>query len=343
MKAGVVTSLFAHVGVLAWAVVSVAAPTPLSAPDVEALPIDIVPIEELTKSIRGAKKAPLTKKPAPKKTKSKPKVEQAVNVGDTNNDKKADAPKKFKTPPVEKTEAPAPKPKPKPVKKSTPVPTPELAPKPEPKKDIAMLLKETQQPEPDAQEPLEDAFEKLPENVAVPKTRPAAPKPEIAKTNKRKDEAKVEKATKETKNKKKDTDATKKAVVNKAKTNAGGAKRSKEKAALGTSKPSNSTRLAQSEIDAVRGRLEGCWSVGDLSGHPDAQSMRARVTFKLTRDGELDGRVKVKVSGTDRSTKATLAVRVRSAIQECAPYELPQEKFDTWSDMVVNFSLGDML
>lgn len=341
MKAGFTISALAHVTLLAGAMVSLAAPKPLSAPDVEALPIDIVPFEELTKSVQGDKKAEPKQPPAPKATVEPPKVEQAVNVGDTDVDKKADAPKKAPAPPVEKTEAPTPEPAPRPVEKPVSVPTPKLAPEPEPKKDIALLLKENAPEQPDTTEPAEEAFEKLPQKVATPKKRPAAPKPEIAKTNDRKKTEQKEAQAKESKKKK--TDATKKAVVNKADANAGGAKRSKKKAGLGTKKASNSTRLAQSEIDAIRGRLEGCWSVGDLTGHPDAATMRAQAVFKLTQQGDIDGRVKVKVTGTDRSTKATLAVRVRSAVIECAPYSLPTEKYDSWSNVTVNFSLQDML
>jgi len=340
MKAGFTSSILVHGAVLAWGVVSLAAPPSLSVPDVEALAIDIIPFETITKTIKGDKKADPDKKPAPKITKAPPKIEQAINVGDTDVDTKVEAPKTEKAPPVEKTEAPAPEPRPEPVKKSTPVPTPQLAPKPKPKTDIALLLKKSESL--DAEKPKEEAFQKLPDKVIAPKQRPTKPKPETAETNKRKETKKVTTAkTKPTKKKK--TDATKKAVVNKAKSTGGGAKRSTKKTALGAKKSNNSSKLAQSEIDAVRGRLEGCWNVGDLSGHPDANTMRARVTFNLTRGGDIDGRVKVKVTGTNRGTKATLAVRVRAAIAECAPYNLPQEKYDTWSEVVVNFSLRDML
>ncbi|MEE9375064.1 MAG: hypothetical protein V3V04_01880 [Rhizobiaceae bacterium] len=329
--------MIAHIAVLTWGMVSLASPPPLRAPDVEALPIDIIPIESITKTIKGDKKADPAKKPAPKKTKLPPKIKQAVNIGDTKNDTKAKAPKVQKTPPVEKTEAPVPVERPAPQKKSTPVPTPKLAPKP--KTDIAMLLKKSEALEPD--KPAEEAFKKLPQTVAAPKQRPTKPKPETAQTTKRKEVKKV--TSKKTKKTKKKSDATKKAVVNKTKSSSGGAKRSKKKTALGAKKSNNSTKLAQSEIDALRGRLEGCWSVGDLTGHPDADKMRAKVTFKLTRAGTIDGRVKVKVSVSDRGTKATLAVRVRAAVTECAPYELPKEKYETWRDVVVNFSLRDML
>ena len=93
----------------------------------------------------------------------------------------------------------------------------------------------------------------------------------------------------------------------------------------------------------MRGRLEGCWSAGILSGNPDAAKIRAKVSFKLTKAGDIDGRVKVKVSGGDRQTKSAFAISVKSAVSECAPYKLPAEKYETWADVVVNFSLADML
>ena len=71
--------------------------------------------------------------------------------------------------------------------------------------------------------------------------------------------------------------------------------------------------------------------------------MRARVTFKLTIDGRIDGLVRAKVTGTSGATRAVFSRRVKNAVKECQPYKLPPEKFDTWSDVVVNFSLTDLL
>lgn len=356
MKAGFTISAAAHVLVLAGAMVSLASPTPLQAPDVEALPIDIIPFETLTKSVEGDQKAPKEDTPAPKQTVEPPKQSEAVNVGDTDNDTKAEAERKAPEPPVEKTEAPTPASRPEP-KEPTPVPTPELAPKPEPKQDIALLLKKTE-PQPETVQESEEAL-KLPEKVATPRERPTEQQLERAKTDKRKKEQEIAEAKAKAEadekkkqdeaklkaaEKKKADDAKKKAVVNKAEAAAGGAKRSKKKKSLGTKKGNNATKLAQSEIDALRGRLEGCWSAGILSGNPDAAKIRAQVKFKLSRDGAIDGRVKVKVTGGDRQTKAAFAISVKSAVNECAPYNnLPAEKYETWADVTVNFSLADML
>jgi len=344
MKAGFTVSVFAHVAILTGAVVSLAAPTPLPVIEVEALPIDIVPFEEITKSVTGAKEAEITNKPAPRPTTAPPKIKEAENVGDTEVDKRVEAPKEAPKPPVEKTEAPTPEARPEPVKEPTPVPTPKLAEEPKPKTDIALLTKQNELPEPQPEKPAEEAFEKLPQKVSRPKVRPSPKKPQPAETNERKKEEQAKPENKKTAKKTPTKKVTKKAVVNKEESSKGGAKRSTKKASKGVKKGNSAGKLAQSEIDALRGRLEGCWSVGALSGHPDAAKMRAKVEFKLTKAGEVDGRVKVRVTGTDRATKATLAVNVRSAVEECAPYNnLPAEKYETWKDVVVNFSLQDML
>lgn len=304
MKAGLTTSSLAHIAVLGFGIVSLAAPKPLEVPDVEALPVDIIPFEELTKTMQGAKDAELGKTPAPKPTTALPTTQPAVNIGETKTDIKADAPEVENTPPVEKVVAPSAE-----------------SPPAEPETDIAMLLKE--KPPLDTEEPAEEAFEKLPEKVATPKERPD-------RTTAKNDQKKQE-------------DATEKAVLDKARASAGGAKRSTQEASLGTRKSNNAGKLSQNELDALRNALQQCFTVGDLTGHDDAATMRARVTFKLTRSGAIDGLVRARVTGTSGATRAVFARRVKNAVQECAPYSLPQDKYDTWADVVVNFSLADML
>ena len=341
MKAGLTISALAHVGVLAFGIVSLASPKQMEVPDVEALPIDIIPYSELTKSVAGAKKAEPSTNPAPKPTVAPPVEEPAVNVGDAKTDIKAEAPKVTEQPPVEKVEAPAAVPEPTPPEPEVPVPTPKLAPEPQPKTDIALLVKENEPTV--AEEPVEEDVLALPKKVAVPKTRPQRPKPEIAKTNKRKVEEDPAKKNAPKTADANDSDAKQKAVIDKAEASAGGAKRSQEEAALGAQKANSETTLSQNELDAMRSALESCFNAGDLPGHQDASTMRARVTFKLTIDGRIDGLVRAKVTGTSGATRAVFSRRVKNAVKECQPYKLPPEKFDTWSDVVVNFSLTDLL
>ena len=48
-------------------------------------------------------------------------------------------------------------------------------------------------------------------------------------------------------------------------------------------------------------------------------------------------------AGGDSRENRTFAGSARRAVRGCAPYKLPADKYDTWADVVVNFSLKDML
>ena len=77
MKAGFASSLLAHLMVVGFGVVSLSSPRPMTVADVEALPVDIIPIESITKTIQGEKDAELTEAPAPKPTTRPETVENA--------------------------------------------------------------------------------------------------------------------------------------------------------------------------------------------------------------------------------------------------------------------------
>ncbi|MFD0915294.1 hypothetical protein ACFQ14_02630 [Pseudahrensia aquimaris] len=339
MKAGLTTSVVAHIGAFAFGVMSLSTPAPLSVAEVEALPIDIIPIESITKTIEGERKADPSPTPSVKPTTRPETVPDAQNVGDADNDKKADAPEPAPKPAVEKAEAPAAKPEPvAPTPKPTPVPTPEVAPKPEPKTDIAKLAEDAI--EPAAEEPKEETFEK-PERVVTPKQRPTRPQPQQAKTNDRKDEKKPTKQASKKSDKKANDEIA--MLLNKEESSAGGAKRSDKKAGLGAKKGNNNAKMSQSELDALRGQIQQCWSVMGIAGLPGAEALRARVEFRLDRSGAIEGRPKATATGGDNRLNRTFAGGARRAVMSCAPYRLPADKYDTWSDVVVNFSLKDML
>ncbi len=320
---GVFISGVAHAAILAWAVVSIAAPRPLEVPEVDAMPVDIVPIEELTKSIEGNLEAPLTETPAPTPTKAPPRPEPAENAGETARDVEADSPEPTPEPPVEKVEAPSEPVEQPPEPETLPEPpAPEARPEPEvaePKTDLAALA---EQAEAETEAEAEEEELELPEQVAAPKPRPEPPKP-------------VEK--------KEPPKETKTALLNKAEPSAGGAKRSEKPASQGVAKANNAVKMSASEIDALRGQIQKCWNVGALAGANDAASLRAKVVFRLNRNGEIDGRPEASASGSDATTNRTFAGGARRAVQRCAPYKLPAEKYETWADVTVNFSLADML
>ena len=93
MKAGLATSVVMHAALLGFGLLSLSAPAPLDVGDVEALPVDIVPMEEMTQIQEGDKKAPMAEKPAPMPTKRPDAVADAQKIGDNDidTDESADA------------------------------------------------------------------------------------------------------------------------------------------------------------------------------------------------------------------------------------------------------------
>ena len=65
MKTGLTTSVVMHAALLGFGLFSLSAPKAFDVADVEALPVDIVPIESMTQIQQGDKKAPMSEKPAP--------------------------------------------------------------------------------------------------------------------------------------------------------------------------------------------------------------------------------------------------------------------------------------
>jgi hypothetical protein len=336
MRAGFIISSIAHVAIITLGVVSLSSPKPFEVAAVEPVPVDIIPIEELTQVVQGDEKANISEKPAPKPTK-KAEVKEAENIGDTDKDveAKADAPAKEVV--VEKTvEA-------KPVEpaKPTPIKTPDTASKPQKQVEISKI-EPTEQVEAEA-EPAPEAI-KLPEKITKPKVRPKPEtiKPKEAKANERKvaENENDKKKTEDKKDAKKTKDKIA-ALINKADSTGGGKKSSSKKASLGSKKKTTGKKLSQTEMDALRGRLQQCWSLPP--GMVDADELRVKIIFQLDRSGKITGKPSVKATGGSARSQRAFAGSAKRAVKRCQPYELPADKYDTWSEIEVNFSAADFL
>ncbi|MGO4837950.1 hypothetical protein AB4144_37470, partial [Rhizobiaceae sp. 2RAB30] len=134
MKAGLTTSVILHAAVLGFGLVSLSSPRAFEVADVEALPVDIVPIESITQIQQGDKKAPAKEKPAPLPTTKPDIVENAQKVGENTIDTDKPPTPEAKPKPVETAaaSAPSPEPAPRPIedKKPEPVKQPEAKPVP---------------------------------------------------------------------------------------------------------------------------------------------------------------------------------------------------------------------
>lgn len=385
MKAGLTTSVILHAAALAFGLLTLRAPAAFDVADVEALPVDIVPVESITRIQEGDKKATMRDKPAPTPTQRPDNVPDARKAGDNTVDTEKPPTPEAKPKPVETADAPPPAPTPKeqpktedvpkPKEEPKPVPATEVAPKPQPKEEVKP--EPVKQPEPKpapvkqpepapkppepkpavteakpatpdqvaeaiaADQPQESV--KLPDSAPAPeaKPKPAPAQAETAKAPDRKDSEKpVKEASSKPKSEDKALDDKIAALLNKEKASGGGAKRSTQQSSLGGEKNTGGEKLSQNEMDALRQKLGGCWSIP--AGVDDAETLKVSVKFRLDRSGELEGRPEVVKGGASSGPARTAAESAVRAVQKCAPFNLPADKYDTWSEVVVNFDPSDM-
>lgn len=355
MKAGLTSSVALHAVAVALAVVSFSSPKAFDVQDSESFPVDIVPIESLTQIQQGEKTAPMKEKSAPKPTAKPQTVPDAENVGDQEIDTKAPPKPDAKPKPVETAEEPKaqpepvkkpepkpdPKPEPKPEEKPTPVPATEVQAKPEPKQEVkpdpVAEAIEKQAESPDAQTP------KLPDKVPAPQAKPKPPQAQTAKTNERKqpEEKKKTQTASQTSQSKNDAIADEvAALLNKQKASGGGAKRSTDQASLGGKKNTGGSKLSQSEMDALRGAISKCWNVP--AGAADAPGLVVTVKMKLAEDGSIQDMPVVTSGGGADGVARAAAESAKRAVMRCAPYNLPADKYESWSEVIVNFDPSEM-
>ncbi|EKF18891.1 hypothetical protein [Nitratireductor pacificus] len=351
MKAGLVTSVTLHAALLGFGLVSLSAPRAYEVSDVESLPVDIIPIESITQVQEGDKKAELSEKPAPKPTKRPDPVPDAQKVGDNDVDLKTPPTPEARPREVEQAAEPppSPKPQPKPEPKpapetqeakaeKTPVPATEVRPEPQPKQDV--------KPDPVAETIVAESPEAesvtLPDNAPVPQARPQPPKASTAKAPERKDS---EKPAQKTASQPKSQDSDKlfdevAALLNKDKASGGGAKRSEQQASLGGERKSAGDKLSQSEMDALRGQIQRCWNVP--AGALDAENLKVSIQVRLDASGAIEGAPRIIAGGSGSVVERAAAESARRAVLQCAPYNLPAEKYEAWADVIVHFDPSDM-
>lgn len=344
MKGSLFTSSFLHTLALSAALVSLGSPEKLEMAPMETLPVDIVPIEEFTQIQKGSKDAPMAEKSAPVPTKKPPIAEPAENFGDNEVDLKS--PPTPSKRPAEQEVAAAPE------KVETPAPTPD--PKPN---EVKEIVKEETAPPPEPEtKPAEEAppEEMVAEDIPLPEQAPipaARPKPEVTKTAEKKPEPKPD-AKKDTKAQ--ETAKAKQqmesdfnadevaALLNKTDAAGGGAKRSTDQEALGGKTDTGGSKLSQSELDALRGVIQENWLI--TPGMADAADVRIRVTFRLDQNGALVGEPEATATGGSPQAQQVLMSGAVRAVRKSAPFtNLPPDKYDAWSEVVVNFDPSELM
>lgn len=368
MKTGLTTSVVLHAAVIGFGLVSLSAPRPFEVGAVEALPVDIVPIESITQVQKGDKKAPAAEKSAPVPTEKPDTVPDAQEVGENEVDLKTPATPESRPKEVETAEAPPPSPKPserptpeaesEPQSEPEPVPATETAAVPQPKQDVkpdakpAPAPEEEAAPEPEtspdavaetiaAEQPKPEAAQ-LPDTAPAPQAKPRPPQAQTAKAPERKNSEKPAKeAAARPKSEEKEFNADEiAALLNKDKPSGGGAKRSTETASLGGDTDTGGEKLSQSEMDALRGQIQRCWNIP--AGALDAEDLKVSVQFKLLPSGEIEGNPEIISGGGGSGVQRAAAESARRAVARCAPYNLPADKYEAWADVIVHFDPSEM-
>ncbi|MHB2267632.1 hypothetical protein [Aliihoeflea sp. PC F10.4] len=348
MKAGLTTSVAMHVVLIGAGLVSLSSPTPLESSNFESFPVEMVPISELSSSVRGEMEAPVSERPAPEPTTAESQVENVQNIGDNE----VDLPNVAALPgnrPIESAAPPPPaeEPPPAPVQEAEPTPDPEPAPPPaaeapppEPEPEPAPVEAETPQPTEQAvaQEQPRDAVA-LPDSAPRPQSRP---QPQVAQQPPQR-EPERPRPTQETAqqpSQESDFNADEiAALLSQEEARGGGASRSNEQASLGGRNTTGAT-LSQSEIDSLRSQVSRCWN--PPVGAAEAESMVVSIRLRLDPSGALDGNPEI-VSGRGASmAERAAADAARRAVMRCAPFNAPADKYEAWADVQFNFDPRDM-
>ncbi|WP_181706635.1 cell envelope biogenesis protein TolA [Chthonobacter rhizosphaerae] len=363
MRVGLTTSVIGHTLLLAWGLVSLPSAKPFDVQaQVDALPVDLIPLSDVTRISEGKKTAPKKETASTGKAKPPTPRPESQKIGNARTDQ--DAPVTEKTTdtaaaPTRQAAAPTPPPPPPaperpkaPEKAPTPPAPPEPAPAPEPEPVKTEAPKEAPKPTAEVAE--------LPAEPEKQVETPPAPTPAVAPKSKPKPPAPVQTAaldpkpappSKETKRSEEvkpvDTKAPPKeektetfnpddinALLNKVDPSGGGSQASTEEASLGSEKATGPVAdMSQSEIDALRSAVAACWNYP--AGADGAENLVVRLRIEFTPDGDVAGTPAIleQPAGPLGTVAAEGAVR---AVLRCAPYTfLPPEKYEVWQ--VVNF------
>ncbi|NRG17389.1 cell envelope biogenesis protein TolA [Rhizobiales bacterium] len=325
MRAGLIASTVGHLAILVWGVISFPDARPFEVAPVDSLPVELVPISELTKLRVGEKTAELREEEAPKPTEKKaekPPVPDA-KTGDAKAEQPTPATKQATAQPAEAKPAPTPPPAPAPEppapeKTAEPAPAP---PAPQPEKAPAPVPEKAEEPKKVAEAP--------PVNVK-PRSKPAPP-PKVQQTAR----------AREPEKKQDDFNPNQiAALLNKVDPSGGGTQSSSEPASLGSERGQSNVQMSQSELDALRSQIARCWN--PPIGAAGADDLNVRLKVSLTPGGDVDLSPQVLNSSGNPSFNVA-AESARRAVLRCAPYSLPTAKYEAWREVIINFDPRELL
>ncbi|MEJ8473039.1 cell envelope biogenesis protein TolA [Roseibium algae] len=324
MRAGLIASLVGHATVLIWGMIALPDSETFTTTPVDSLPVELVPISELTRLQKGEKtETKIRDVGALQSTEVTPQdaPQPEKKPGDVR-------PEQTKPPEPELQPAPQlePEPQPEPVPEKAPEPTPPPEPVPavEPEPAPAPAAEREPAPEAPPEVPKEDTPKPVLTNV-TPQSKPTPPRPTRTAEKKKEQDFNPNQIS---------------ALLNKVEPAGGSTSTSQEPASLGSRLGEESVAMSQSELDALRGQVAQCWS--PPVGAVGAETLNVRVKFSLDRSGAVSASPEVLNSSSNPAFRAAASSAVR-AVMRCGPYSLPAAKYETWQDVIINFDPREML
>lgn len=360
MQVGLAISFLLHLGILAWALITIQGTPELKADEAVPISVAIVTPSELTRMKQGDEYA--------KELDAKPKDTPSPDNSklDTKKPQLTAAPP---PPPPPAAEPPPPEPaKPEPAKAEPPKPEP---PKPDPiEEKMAALAKEPPPPEPapgptpEEQKLLEQKLEEQRKAAEEQKQKAAEAKAKADAKAKAEAKAKADakakalakakaaaKAKEDAKTKelnleqlamaiaKAPDDAQQKALIDKDPTKRG-------QQAAGTNPDTKHTGrtagtadgkdqvLSARDADILKGQLNAqlkqCWRLPGGGGGPDTPIVR--LAWRMRPDGSLDGEPRVLQPQNSPAFQVAAEAALR-AVRTCAPFRLPPDKYAAWGNI----------
>lgn len=320
MRAGVAVSIVGHAAILGFGFVAFPDARPFTPESIEALPVELVEISEVTDLLAGDKDAEAVsaEKPQPK-----PEVKAEAPAPDPAEkpaEKPVEAARQAEAPPPPPTELePAPEPEPEPQ---------ELAALPEPAPEPLPAAEPEPVPEPEPPKPVESRVPKArpkPPKAAARPDPPAQPKPEEA-------DRLEELARAEPEPEFNPDDIA--AVLNKQEPAGGGdPEPAFEPATIGSIDGNAEAAMTQAWMAALGSKLARCWR--PPVGVREAKTLKVTIAFTLLPDGSLAALPTVKSAGFDQLSMVAAETALR-AVAECAPYDdiFPPDRYDIWSQSI---------
>lgn len=311
MRIGFGISIGLHAAILAAAAIGLPSSRLIEPDAIEAMPVELVPIEELTDLKLGDRKA------EPAEVPDRPPQPKPAVTAETEQPRPAE--KKAKTP-VKAAREPAPAPK----------VAEESKPEAKVKNQVAAVTPKAEPaPKPEPQKPAE-ALKPAPK----PKQRPKPPK----RIEKPKLQAAKEPSRRELTFSTDDITA----LLDKRDPVGGGTPEpADEPQTFGSVDGTRQAAMTQSEIEALKARLYQCWN--PPRGVREATALRVMVAINLNPDGTLASPPQVVGGGVDSLAQIAAESAVR-AVQICAPYDiLPPEKYHVWRSINFTFDPSQML